>query len=760
LKPLVAVAVNYLVNGVQTAASLPNVSVVTMSFGFGEFSGETSYDSYFNTPAGHGGVTFVSSTGDQGTPADYPAFSPNVLAVGGTTLTISGNNYGSETGYNSSGGGISNYENKPGYQSNLGQSLTLRTTPDVSFDGNPNTGVAVYDSYNGGYPGWYKIAGTSFAAPAWAGLIAIANQGRAGDKMAPLDGPTQTLPRLYSLPASDFHDITTGNNGYPAGTGYDLVSGIGTPIANLLIPALAGVPTTGTGTGSISGTVSKVVSGSTSVFSGVTVYLDTNGNTALDSGEPSTTTSSSGTFSFSGLPANTYHLREVVPSGYTQTSPGSSPTNVTVGTTAVSGENFTDTAITTSGSLLKGTVIGTSGSYQNDGNTIVKAFDGSLSTYFDGPTASGNWAGMNLGGQNTITQIRYSPRPNWGSRMVGGIFQGSNDPNFATGVTNLATITSTPTVGVYSVVGISNTNTFQYVRYLSPANSWGDVAEIQFYGIPATATHPKLTGTVIGTAGSYQNDGNTIAKAFDGSLSTYFDGPTASGNWAGRNLGAQYTITQINYSPRVNWAGRMVGGIFQGSNDPNFVNGVVNLATITTTPTVGVYTPIPISNTSTFQYVRYLSPANSWGDVAEIQFYGIAAAHPKLSGTVIGTAGSYQNDGNTIAKAFDGSLSTYFDGPTANGNWAGLDLGTAHSIGQISYAPRANWAGRMVGGIFQASNTADFSSVVVNLFTITATPPYNALSTVGVSASGTYRYVRYLSPANSWGDVSEVQFFG
>ena len=103
-----------------------------------------------------------------------------------------------------------------------------------------------------------------------------------------------------------------------------------------------------------------------------------------------------------------------------------------------------------------------------------------------------------------------------------------------------------------------------------------------------TTAPTGLTGTVIGTAGSYQNDGNTIAKAFDGNLSTFFDGSTANGNWAGLDLGSTYNITQVGFSPRSGWASRMVGGVFQGSNSSTFATGVTTLATITATPATGV----------------------------------------------------------------------------------------------------------------------------------------------------------------------------
>jgi len=227
--------------GVITAADLPGVSVVSMSWGSGEFSGEQFFDSDFTTPSGHAGVTFVASTGDAGSPGDYPAYSPNVVAAGGTSLYLSANgSYISETGWSGSGGGTSAFETEPVYQDGV-QNTGRRTIPDVSFDADPNTGVSVYDSYNGTSAApWEQVGGTSLAAPSWAGLIAIANQGRVAAGEATLNGASQTLPALYSLASSDFNNITSGSNGaFKAAAGYNEVTGIGTPKANLLAPDLA-----------------------------------------------------------------------------------------------------------------------------------------------------------------------------------------------------------------------------------------------------------------------------------------------------------------------------------------------------------------------------------------------------------------------------------------------------------------------------------------------------------------------------------------
>src|SRR5262249_643656 len=170
---------------------------------------------------------------------NYPSVSPNVLAVGGTTLSIdSSNNYVSESGWSGSGGGISAYYSQPSYQNGVvTQTTTKRAVPDVAYDGSSSSPFGVY--YQGG---WHAVYGTSAGAPQWAALIAIANQGRAAAGQGTLDGRSQTLPKLYQLPQSDFHDITTGSNGdHSAGTGYDLVTGRGSPVANRIAADLVGI---------------------------------------------------------------------------------------------------------------------------------------------------------------------------------------------------------------------------------------------------------------------------------------------------------------------------------------------------------------------------------------------------------------------------------------------------------------------------------------------------------------------------------------
>ena len=167
---------------VQTASTTSGVAVVSMSWGFPEFSGETAYDSYFTTP----GITYVAASGDS-PGVEYPAASPDVVAVGGTTLTLSSSGgYGSETAWDDSGGGYSQYEAEPAYQESV-QTTGQRSTPDVAFDANPDTGVEIYFTPASGGGGWQttqqgsweEVGGTSLGTPAWAAIIAIADQGRA-----------------------------------------------------------------------------------------------------------------------------------------------------------------------------------------------------------------------------------------------------------------------------------------------------------------------------------------------------------------------------------------------------------------------------------------------------------------------------------------------------------------------------------------------------------------------------------------------------
>jgi hypothetical protein len=239
---------------IQFAANQPGVSVVSMSFNGAEFANEFTLDGFYTTPVGHAGVAFVGASGDGGSPPGYQSSSPNVLAVGGTTLKLdAAGNPLSETGWAGSGGGLSSVEVQPAFQKGVvTQSTSRRATPDVAYDADPSTGFPVYDTFNNPASApWEQVGGTSAGTPQWAALIALADQARAANGLTPLDGPHQLLPLLYSAGLrGDFTDITQGlSAGFPtqfAGPGFDLVTGLGSPLADALVRDLGTADVTAT----------------------------------------------------------------------------------------------------------------------------------------------------------------------------------------------------------------------------------------------------------------------------------------------------------------------------------------------------------------------------------------------------------------------------------------------------------------------------------------------------------------------------------
>ena len=259
---------NDLLAAAYYAANTLKASVVNMSFGGPEWSGEVAASqSYFgNTKA-----SFVAASGDSGYGASYPAASSNVLTVGGTTLsTTSTGIYGAETAWKGSGGGLSAYETvlPTAYPVTTSASLVnawttakKRPIPDVSYDADPASGFYVV-SQTGIGAGYYGIVGgTSAGAPQWSGLIAIANAlrakaGKAAFTTAQMATGTKvtiqsalenlSAGKVANAPAYAelFNDVNTLTNGTcglycTASGGWDLVTGMGTPKAAKLVPALA-----------------------------------------------------------------------------------------------------------------------------------------------------------------------------------------------------------------------------------------------------------------------------------------------------------------------------------------------------------------------------------------------------------------------------------------------------------------------------------------------------------------------------------------
>ncbi|HTU46440.1 MAG TPA: S53 family peptidase [Bryobacteraceae bacterium] len=250
-----------------------NPSVISISWGGPEDSWSEQSRNALNAALEDGAmlsVTIAVAAGDNGSSdgetdgqlhVDFPASSPYVLACGGTKLTVSDGTISSEVVWNetaikegATGGGVSNVFALPSYQNSAGvptqpeTGFAGRGVPDVAGNADPETGYQIIvDGQNA------VVGGTSAVAPLWAGLIALFNQSL-GKNAGYVNAS------LYSIPESDYHDITSGNNDdsglgyYSAGAGWDACTGLGSPDGAAILSALGGTTGTGSGAGSGGGT--------------------------------------------------------------------------------------------------------------------------------------------------------------------------------------------------------------------------------------------------------------------------------------------------------------------------------------------------------------------------------------------------------------------------------------------------------------------------------------------------------------------------
>lgn len=210
-----------LLKAVDYAAKREDVVSISMSWGGAEFPEETKLDSHFISKSG---AVFFASSGDNGTGASWPASSPNVIGVGGTSLMLSPEfTLKKEMAWSGSGGGISAYESEPVYQNDysIPKAKGMRAIPDVSYDADPQSGFPVVRLGK-----WSEVGGTSAGAPQWAAIASL--------------GTGISLAQIYSDKAGVnnnkyFRDILGGSNGdcayyCDARKHYDYVTGLGSPI--------------------------------------------------------------------------------------------------------------------------------------------------------------------------------------------------------------------------------------------------------------------------------------------------------------------------------------------------------------------------------------------------------------------------------------------------------------------------------------------------------------------------------------------------
>jgi len=232
-----------LLDAVAVASAPPyNATVIAMGWGTAEFEGEQQFDSYFcNVVNGNGRpVTFVAAINW----VLYPAASPCVIAVGGTTLGLSSVlpranplqlNYGSESAWGY--GGISVYESQPTWQNPActAFSQSARCLPDVAAAADADPGIPVYDTYS--FAGWVTVGAPWASTPNWAAFFSLVNSARVAQLKNTLSQAAADMYAIYysSDYLTDFHDVISGRG---AGAGYDLATGIGSYRANNLFSAL------------------------------------------------------------------------------------------------------------------------------------------------------------------------------------------------------------------------------------------------------------------------------------------------------------------------------------------------------------------------------------------------------------------------------------------------------------------------------------------------------------------------------------------
>jgi heme-binding NEAT domain protein len=336
---------------------------VSNSYGTTDFSGESAEDTYYNHP----GVAVTASAGDDGYGVGYPAASPDVTSVGGTSLTTSTNSRGwaemvwgngSSGPGDGTGSGCSAYEPTPPFQTSVTQ-CTMRADNDVSAVADPNTGVAVYDTYSEG--GWLVVGGTSASSPIIASVFALAGTPSAG-----------TYPASYiwaNHSASNLFDVTSGSNGTcsPAiwctgEVGWDGPTGWGTPDGATAFaapvttaPVVTGIsPTSGPAAGGTVVTITGTsLSGATAVKFGTTAAA----SFTCSSATTCTATSPAGT--------GTVDVTVTTPAGTSATSsadkftynPAPPPAPVVTKISPTSGPAAGGTVVTVTGTnLASGTV--------------------------------------------------------------------------------------------------------------------------------------------------------------------------------------------------------------------------------------------------------------------------------------------------------------------------------------------------------------------------------------------------------------------
>ncbi|MBQ9431763.1 MAG: CotH kinase family protein [Kiritimatiellae bacterium] len=372
------------------------------------------------------------------------------------------------------------------------------------------------------------------------------------------------------------------------------------------------------------------------------------------------------------------------------------------------------------GSDGKLVVLGTDGSWNDRGDTKEHVFDGNTSTFFDPPTASNNvggcWAGIQISKPSWLTKIRYCGRSGNADRLNGCYIQGANTADFSDAVTlhviatpsgwNAKTIVEAP-------VSAENPQQFTFFRIISPnagsgaSSCCGNCSFLEFYGYVSDEGFEPPQEPVIENA-------------------WFING----------KAGLQWSIDPL--VPQIYEIRRRLSG------DDNYET----VDTIVPAQGGGKTVWYDYAMTDSAEYkVRGKNPAGSDASKkAELIF------RKEATGSIIASF-----SGSTITNAFDGDILNYCQASNKNKSWVGLRLERGQAITGVRYAPRSNRPYRMQGGMVQVANTSDFSDAVT-LYTITETPPTNAVTEVTFETPAfDYQYIRYYSPTG-YCSLAEISF--
>jgi len=352
-----------------------------------------------------------------------------------------------------------------------------------------------------------------------------------------------------------------------------------------------------------------------------------------------------------------------------------------------------------------------------------KAFDGNTETRFDTyqKQETGGWAGYELQTAKIVTRVRYIGSPGWEGRMVGGLFQGANTADFSDAMTlhehtPPAGWIGTNWIDVTTLNTLNAFHSFKFLRFIATGfNSMGgDVREVEFYGTDPQTNAPPIP------------------------VLTFADSPNwhASLHWTATADPLIYYELQRKRSYENDFS-TVWGGFYSAAGARKWRDAQ------------------PIITDTHYR----LRAVNSFGPSAWCDF--TAVARNAAVGTRFGATGHVLYPS---ANLYDSDCDTFLDtyGTSGEGSgsqaWAALDLGSPRTITGIRYTPRRDRPGRMTGGRFEAADNTNFTGAVT-LHTVPSVPPLtNMTEYVLGSPTGPYRYVRYVSPWDGWGNAGELEY--